>query len=71
MELSASERNRLLYEAREKEQRDNCARERGARQEERIAIAKNALKIKIPIENIIYITGLSHDEVESLRSEFE
>jgi predicted transposase/invertase (TIGR01784 family) len=70
MELSANERNRLLYEAREKEQRDNRARERGARQDERIVIAKNALKKKMSLDDITDITGLSRDEVESLCSEF-
>jgi predicted transposase YdaD len=70
MELSANERNRLLYEAREKEQRDNRARERGARQDERVAIAKNALKKKMSLDDITDITGLSRDEVESLCGEF-
>jgi predicted transposase/invertase (TIGR01784 family) len=69
MELSDSERARMLYEAREKEQRDNRARERGARQDERIFIAKNALKKKMPVEDIIDITGLRREEVESLCGE--
>jgi predicted transposase/invertase (TIGR01784 family) len=70
MELSANERNRLLYEAREKEQRDNRARERGARQDERVAIAKNALQMKMSVEDIIKLTGLTYDEVEGLQASF-
>ncbi len=69
MELSASERTRMLYEAREKEQRDNRARERGARQDERITIARNLLGISLPIEQIIEATSLARDEVERLRDE--
>jgi hypothetical protein len=58
-----------LYEAREKEQRDNRARERGARQDERVAIAKNMIVDGESFEKITRYTGLTRDEVESLRGE--
>lgn len=63
MELSADERARMLYEAREKEQRDNRAREKGAVK----VVAKNMLEDKEPIEKIIKYTGLLREEVELLR----
>ena len=63
-ELSADEKARQLYEARLKERRDSYARERGAI----FTVVKNALRKNISIEDIADITGLTHAEIESLRS---
>jgi len=67
LELSADEKARQLYEARLKEQRDIYARERGARQDERSIIARNALQMKLSISDIVNLTGLSHNEIEALQ----
>ena len=66
MELSNDERTRLLYESRHKMEWDNYAREHGARNEERLAIAKNALRKNLSIDDIIEITGLTREEIEEL-----
>ena len=72
IELSADEKARALYEAREKERRDNRAREKGARREgetaKAFAIAKKLLEIGLPIDQIVSATGLTREEVESLRN---
>ena len=72
IELSADEKARALYEAREKERRDNRAREKGAWREgeaaKAFAIARNALRKNMPIEDIVDITGLTREEVEGLRN---
>ena len=68
IELSADEKARALYEAREKERRDNLSRERGAAKQRDLTIAKNLLKKQMPIDEIAEVTGLTHEEVESLRS---
>ncbi len=66
-ELSNDERTRLLYESREKMEWDNAARDRAARKETSIAIAKKMLRRKRPIDEIMEDTGLLREEVESLR----
>lgn len=66
MELSNDERTRMLYESRQKMEWDNQARERGAREKERIAIAKNLLAMAMPLEKIVAATGLTHEDVEAL-----
>ncbi|MDR2712211.1 MAG: Rpn family recombination-promoting nuclease/putative transposase [Clostridiales bacterium] len=66
MELSADERTRMLYEAREKERRDNYAREKGAIKEREYEFAKKLLKRNRPIAEIIEDTGLTHAEIEEL-----
>ena len=67
IELSADEKARALYEAREKERRDNLSRERGALKEQAFTIARNLLKRNRPIDEIIEDTGLTFEEVESLQ----
>jgi len=66
LELSADEKARQLYEARLKEQRDNYARERGAVKVREVEMAKSLLLLNMPIDNISTVTGLTHDEIESL-----
>jgi predicted transposase/invertase (TIGR01784 family) len=75
LELSQDERVRMLFEAREKERRDNSARERGAwengiaegEKKERIEIARKLLGMGMPLENIAKATNLTHEEIEKLR----
>ena len=67
MELSSDERTRLLYESRQKMEWDNRARERGAVKENSISIAKNLLSMDMPIEKVVTVTGLTHEEVESIQ----
>jgi predicted transposase/invertase (TIGR01784 family) len=82
LELSQDERTRMLFEAREKERRDNAARELGAyekgsvegriegkaegRTESRIEIAKTLLSRHMSIDDIVAITRLSREQVEQL-----
>jgi len=63
LELSADEKARQLYEARLKEQRDSYAREKGAV----LNVARNALDMGLSVDDIIKLTGLSHEEVEGLQ----
>ena len=67
MELSEDERTRMLLEEREKERMDNSVREKWARKEERVIIAKKMLKLKKSISEIIEITGLTRKEIENLK----
>jgi len=67
LELSADEKARQLYDARLKEQRDNYAREQGARQDGVLSVAKNMLADGEPIEKIIRYTGLTYEEIESIQ----
>ena len=67
-ELSADERARDLYERREKARRDMAAREKWARQQGIIEVARNFLGMNIPIEQIAMGTGLTVEEVENLRT---
>ena len=68
-ELSADERTRMLYEEREKARRDVASMMGGADKSARVEIAKNLLKRKRPIKEIMEDTGLSRKEIESLKSE--
>jgi predicted transposase/invertase (TIGR01784 family) len=75
IELNQDPTARMLFEAREKERRDNMARERGARQEGRregrletmIEIARNLMGRKMPMDDIMGITGLTAEEINGLR----
>jgi predicted transposase/invertase (TIGR01784 family) len=64
VELSADERARDLYERREKERRDERARMRGVK----FDIAKNLFLTNLTTDEISNATGLTYEEVESLRS---
>jgi len=66
-ELSADERARDLFERREKERRDMVSREKWARHGGILDVARNALRKKISVEDIMDITGLTREEVEGLR----
>jgi predicted transposase/invertase (TIGR01784 family) len=69
-ELSADERTWMLYEAREKERRDNRAREKGASDNRAVNIAKKLILRQRPTEEIVEDTGLTYAEVEGLRNAF-
>lgn len=67
MELSADEKTRFLYEAREKERMDMESREEDARAEGVMSVAKNMITDGEPVEKIMRYTNLSRTEVEALR----
>jgi predicted transposase/invertase (TIGR01784 family) len=73
MELSADEHARMLFESREKERRDNLARQRGAIKQavtqNSLNIARNAIQMNMSTDDIIKLTGLTHAEIETLRNE--
>ena len=64
VDLSADERARDLYERREKARRDENMRTRGIKFE----IAKKLLDRGRPLNEIIEDTGLTAEEVETLRT---
>ena len=66
-ELSADERARDLFERREKARRDMASQQKWAIKQREFEIARNALRKKMSIEDIIDITGLTREEVESQR----
>jgi predicted transposase/invertase (TIGR01784 family) len=66
-ELSADERARDRYERREKARRDMASREKWAVKEKVDGIVRNALRKHMSIDDIIDITGLSCEEIESIR----
>jgi predicted transposase/invertase (TIGR01784 family) len=78
-ELSADEKVRALHEAYEKARRDRIWREESARKEgwkegreegerkARVSLARNALQMNLPVEDIVRLTGLSEAEIGSLR----
>ncbi|MCL2748094.1 MAG: Rpn family recombination-promoting nuclease/putative transposase [Oscillospiraceae bacterium] len=64
-ELSADERTRDTYERREKARRDHAAQTRWAVKQREFAIAKNMMRIGLPIEKIVEVTDLTSEEIES------
>jgi predicted transposase/invertase (TIGR01784 family) len=66
-ELSADERARDLYERREKERRDESMRERWAVKQREVEFAKNMLADGETVEKITRYTGLTREELETLR----
>ena len=67
MELSADECTRMLYEEREKARRDVASMMGGARRDGHVDVARNLLKMNMPIDVIIGATGLTREEIESLQ----
>ena len=82
LEINRDPATRALYEAREKERRDNLARERYAmqkgiaegmqkgkvegEQQKALAVARNAFEMGMSIEDIARLTGLACDEINKL-----
>ena len=73
MSISQNERERAIFRSRRKFQTDlqsdlATAEDRG-RVERSFEIARNLLKISLPLEQISIVTGLTREEVENLREE--
>jgi len=66
-ELSADERARDLYERRERARIDQASREKWAFKQAQFEIARKMINRKRPIDEIVEDTGLTREEVESLR----
>ena len=74
MSISQNERERAIFRSRRKFQTDYAsdmatAEDNGrriGRAEGRMETARNALRKRIPIEDIMDITGLTREEVEQL-----
>jgi len=74
VELNADERERLIADSREKLRRDiasikNSAQKEGreeGREEERLAIARNAIQQNLPVETIMTLTGLPRETIQTL-----
>jgi len=72
MSISQDERERAIFRSRRKFQTDlqsdlATAWDNG-QHEGKITVARNALKKKMPIDDIVDITGLTRAEVEALRN---
>lgn len=75
MSISQNERERAIFRSRRKFQTDLQSDlataedngERRGRMNRSIEIARNALQMKIPVADIVKLTGLSSDEIEKLR----
>ncbi|MDR1854894.1 MAG: hypothetical protein LBR05_08340, partial [Azoarcus sp.] len=69
-ELSADEKARLVFEARQKAEWDQLARDKFVRQEGRqealLSVARNLIKLGRSLEEIAQATGLSAEEIRSL-----
>ena len=73
MGISQDEHERAVFRSRRMYQTDQqsniaTAEDRGKRME-RIAIARNALQMKMPVADIAKLTGLAHEEIEHLSTE--
>jgi len=78
VELNADERARMIADSREKMRRDNASRLRSARmeglekglekgrEEERLAIARNAIQQNLSVEVIMALTGLPRETIQDL-----
>jgi predicted transposase/invertase (TIGR01784 family) len=68
--VSKSKEARMAYEVRQAEIMDQLTREKSAKEqgkdEKAIEIAKNALSMKLPIEQIEKLTGLSIETIKGL-----
>ena len=68
-ELSADERMRMIYEDREKARRDIASMMGGAVKNAQKEIACNAINMSMDMDTIIKLTGLTRQEIESLKSD--
>jgi predicted transposase/invertase (TIGR01784 family) len=66
-ELSADERTCMLFEEHEKVRRDIASREKGAKREGKVEVARNLLDLAVPLDTIIKATGFTSDEIEALQ----
>jgi predicted transposase/invertase (TIGR01784 family) len=65
--LSADERTRDLYDRREKARRDEESQKRWAVKQRDFEIAKNLLGMSLSLDQVMEATGLTRDELETLR----
>ena len=68
-ELSADERTRMLYEARETARRDEESRTSGAIKDTKNEIARNALIMGMDSASISKFTGSTESEIELLKEQ--
>ena len=66
-ELSADEQARDLYERREKARRDKVMWDKWTIKQSKLEVARNAWLMNMSIGDIVKLTGLTSDEVESQR----
>lgn len=66
--ISKSKEARMAYEARQAEIMDQLTREKSAVEKTKIEIAKNALLMNLPIEQIEKLTGLSIEIIKGLKN---
>ncbi len=77
MSISQNEQERAIFRSRRKFQTDLQSDlataedngERKGRMAEKVEIARNALRKKMSVDDIVDITGLTYEEVENLRKE--
>ena len=68
-ELSADEKARDMFERREKGRRDVAAFADGAVAKAKENIARNAISMGMETDMIVQLTGLTHEEIETLSKE--
>jgi len=66
LDLNQDENARALYEAREKQRRDNMARENQAKKEGISEVARNLLEMNMSVSDIAKATGFTAKEIENL-----
>ena len=64
--VSSNERTRAVYESRERAQRENEAYEEEIRLKAKIEVAKNLVKMALPLSDIVKATELPRAIVEGL-----
>jgi len=67
--LSGDEQARAMAEAREKARMDMDSWLGDARYEQKLEIARNALREKLPVETVVKLTGLPFEEIKRLAAE--
>jgi predicted transposase/invertase (TIGR01784 family) len=65
-ELTADERTRDTIERQEKARRDQASREKWARKQGILDVARNLLGMNLPLDQIVAATGLTREELEKL-----
>ena len=65
--LSQNEENQRIADFRERELRDKIDIYETGKDEEREKIITNLLKMKMPIDKIIEVTGATKEEIEKIR----
>ena len=66
--LSPEEREKDRIERREKARRDQAAQQKWAIKQSMFEVAKNALVMKLPTEDIVKLTELTVEEIDKLKT---